>query len=299
MSSVLPGLVQLIALIAEYQQLLLIWSICVPTAMGIIGIVLSYRGSKPSGKAAEKVSPKENIVAQDGAVRSSDPNGGMAANSTPPTRPISKSISFNTVFNLEEFMVRLYKLGFRVQRLKEKEVKQRLIGITRGGEVVLHKVPPNASTRNSATNVAIRAQRPYWKIGLKQLMDCFASANDKVPSFIMDFKGKTLHLGVATLLDRDYLVKGFRLLMHRMLANANFFARSTAILSGPLPAFEGPNAKRNGQSNYRGNVSSGGAATAALTSAALGSRGSPREANKYDDDNDDDVSIDTVTTINL
>jgi hypothetical protein len=146
---------------------------------------------------------------------------------------IKKSISFNTVYNLEEFMVRLYKLGFFVKRLKHGGVeKERFISIDQKGNVCFHKL-----ANVSENDIPRRSASPYFRIPIAQLKECFACEDSPGPSFIMDFKSKTLHLGVSSLVDRDYIVKGIKLIVQRARKNASFLIRSSSLLeNSPTPS---------------------------------------------------------------
>ena len=150
---------------------------------------------------------------------------------TAPARTVKKSISFNTVYNLEEFMVRLYKVGFLVRRLKNGgEEKERFITIDQKGRIRFHKVLESKQKNQQP----VRCPKPYFSFPISTLRECFACDDSDVPSFIMDFQGKTLHLLVATTLDRDYIVKGMNLVVQRAKNNANFLLRSSSLLQdGP------------------------------------------------------------------
>lgn len=147
-----------------------------------------------------------------------------------PVRSIKKSISFNTVYNLEEFMVRLYKVGFLVKRLKNGGVeKERFISIDQKGNIRFHKVLESKHNKQGP----IKCTTPYFSFSIATLKECFVCDENPPPSFIMDFQGKTLHLAVASTLDRDYIVKGMNLVMQRAKNHANFLIRSSSLLDDP------------------------------------------------------------------
>uniref|UniRef100_A0A7S3GR87 Uncharacterized protein n=1 Tax=Spumella elongata TaxID=89044 RepID=A0A7S3GR87_9STRA len=156
---------------------------------------------------------------------------------TAPARTVKKSISFNTVYNLEEFMVRLYKVGFLVRRLKNGgEEKERFITIDQKGRIRFHKVLESKQKNQQP----VRCHKPYFSFPISTLRECFACDDSDVPSFIMDFQGKTLHLLVATTLDRDYIVKGMNLVVQRAKNNANFLLRSSSLLQDGPAVSESP-----------------------------------------------------------
>jgi hypothetical protein len=164
-------------------------------------------------------------------------------------------------------MLRASKLGFEVRRIKDKLRKKRLLGLTNSGDVVLHKL--GIGKFNPAS---VRLQRPYWKLSLRSMADCFECSEAAEPSLILDFKDKMLHLAVDSLLDRDYMVKGFRLLMQRQQQNSSFFTGHA------------PSSSKNRPTS--------GAATA---QAMMGSSSAPKQASgEYVDHDDDEASVASV-----
>jgi len=233
----LPALqARLQSLLNENQQILLIVSICLPLALTMVLIIVRYSKItvpvSDEGKSALKgtISPRGRqslVVNSRLSIKpfSQSSQGGPDAEVQNPSQeqdsPVAAAGGVQTCFNLEEFMLRATKLGFQVTRIKDNARKKRLLGLTKTGDVVLHKL--GSGKINQAS---VRLQRPYWKLSLRSIADCFECAEASEPSLIMDFSKKMLHLGVDSLLDRDYMVKGFRLLMQRLQQNSTFFSGS-------------------------------------------------------------------------
>jgi hypothetical protein len=206
----------------------LIAAIAVVTITALLFVIISYG----------KVLRTELIAVASYKRAVADAQAAAVAPPTPdslefPPMTIKKSISFNTVYNLEEFMVRLYKLGFFVRRLKHGGVvKERFISIDQKGNICFHKLA------NVAENeLPKRSPSPYFRIPIAQLRECFICEDSPEPSLILDFKSKTLHLGVSSLVDRDYIVKGIKLIVQRAKKNASFLIRSSSLLeNSPTPS---------------------------------------------------------------
>lgn len=211
----------------QRYQIQFVVSIGIFLAASILFIVIKYDGLR--SQALLKKQQKEELSAQINGVPKQPSNEEL-----PLIKTVKKSISFNTVYNLEEFMVRLYKIGFLVRRMKAGGVeKERFLSIDQKGNLLFHKL----SSYKNANGEPMRCSSAYFKFPIGQLKDCFACEETPPPSFIMDFKGKTLHLAVHSLIDRDYIVKGLKLIMQRAKNNSNFLLRSSSILDqSPTPS---------------------------------------------------------------
>lgn len=212
--------------IIDGYQIRFVVSIGVVLAASILYIIISF------DKMREKTMVKAKT--DESAPNYELPQGPTENDELPSVKTIKKSISFNTVFNLEEFMVRLYKIGFLVRRMKAGGIeKERFLSIDRKGNLRFHKL----SGSKNANGEPLRCTTPYFKFPIGQLKDCFACEESPPPSFIMDFKGKTLHLAVQSLIDRDYIVKGLKLIMQRAKNNNNFLLRNGTLLEqSPAPS---------------------------------------------------------------
>lgn len=212
-----------IVYLMKIDPLLLIGSLTATVASIIVYIILKY--SRKKEKALTGSSKDIAKALEVPTVKS------PSADKEPDTYTIKKSISFNTVYNLEEFMVRLYKIGFLVRRLKSGGIeKERFISIDQKGSIRFHKVLQSKHNDQAP----VRCHKPYFSFPISTLKECFACDENPPPSFIMEFQGKTLHLAVASTLDRDYIVKGLNLVMQRAKKNSNFLLRSSSLLDGPL-----------------------------------------------------------------
>lgn len=216
-------------LLAAYQ-LEVVGALVVVTACAIIYVFITYE-QKRKIQAERRPSVASMLFgsANDGDGRAADLNDDEQE---APQRTIKKSISFNTVYNLEEFMVRLYKIGFYVVRLKSDGArKERFLSIDQKGNICFHKM---AAVQQH--ELPRRYPTPYFRLPVTKLRECFVCEESPEPSFIMDFKSKTLHLAVNSLTDRDYIVKGIKLIVQRAKNNSNFLLRSSSLLeSAPSP----------------------------------------------------------------
>jgi hypothetical protein len=210
------------------NQLQLITAIAVITITALLFVIISYgKVLRTEQKATEAL---KQVVSDTQAEAAAPPKPDTLEF---PPMTIKKSISFNTVYNLEEFMVRLYKLGFFVKRIKQGGVvKERFISIDQKGNICFHKL-----AKVSENELPKRSPTPYFRIPIAQLRECFACEDSPEPSLILDFKSKTLHLGVSSLVDRDYIVKGIKLIVQRAKKNASFLIRSSSLLeNSPTPS---------------------------------------------------------------
>lgn len=183
---------------------------------------------------------------------------------------VKKNIAFNTVYNLEEFMIRLYKLGFFVIRLKSDGTrKERFISIDQKGKLCFHKLAAIASNEQPKKH-----SKPYIRLPLSSLRECFACDDSPEPAFILDFKSKMLHLAVASFVDRDYIVKGIKLIRLRAQKNSTFLIRNSSLLEDSATPLAPRRRTENGNGEYEEGEGDGG------------------------EDDDDDRSLATMTTMN-
>lgn len=210
--------------VAQIDPLYLIGGIISVVAIVVVSIIISFHQQKEKYLSSNAkllpvdIEPLSIPVPEDNS-------------NVNPARTVKKSISFNTVYNLEEFMVRLYKVGFLVRRLKNGGVeKERFVTIDKKGRIRFHKVLESKQKNQQP----VRCPKPYFSFPIGTLRECFVCDDSDVPSFIMDFPGKSLHLAVASVLDRDYIVKGLNLVVQRAKNNSNFLLRSSSLLQdGP------------------------------------------------------------------
>jgi hypothetical protein len=138
---------------------------------------------------------------------------------------VKKNIAFNTVYDLEEFLVRMYKVGFLVTRLKNGVAKPRIMTIDHKGKFCFHKLMSKGTSKSQP----VKNPKPYFKIPIRILTECFPCDDEGKPTFIMDCKSKILHLGVDSKLDRDYLTKGIQLIMQKTKVNPKFLEKNSYL----------------------------------------------------------------------
>lgn len=117
-----------------------------------------------------------------------------------------KSVSLNTPYDLDDFLFRLYKTGFAVLKLKTNgKQKPRCLSLNLKLELCLHH---GTKKRRSSLSSG-------WKAPFSELLDCFPCEGSTPPSFIMEFKDKTNHLGVSSALDVTYIVNGLKMMISK------------------------------------------------------------------------------------
>ena len=130
-----------------------------------------------------------------------------------------QSESVNTLYNLDDFMLRLYRFGFVVNRIKGNDRKLRCIKINRNGELCIYK-------NYEEKDVVMPSGKPYIRIDLLELRDCFRCEDNT--SFILEFKSKSFHLATRIGLDTSYLVDGFKYLSLEVKADKNYITKCKA-----------------------------------------------------------------------
>jgi hypothetical protein len=126
-----------------------------------------------------------------------------------------QSESVNTVYNLDDFMIRLFKTGFVVKRVKPGEKKIRCLKIDSQARLCLYK-------QFDEKEIVLPIGKPYLRMNFVDLQDSFICEEDNKSAFILDFKEKTLLFTASIPLDAAYLVEGFKNLMQRLKVDKNY-----------------------------------------------------------------------------
>jgi hypothetical protein len=209
----------------EEHQFIIVIGITAFTASAIIAIFLYFS----TQHAVRRNEFKSAIAASDSAappkkdVIPTQPEEKSSAQQ----RVVKKAISYTTVFDLEEFMVRLHKTGLFITRMKGDLGKKRVITIDDKGHLCLHKMLKSDPSYFRDT--------PYFKLSLRLLQECIPLEDKVPPTLLLDFKGKSLYLAVNSVVDRDYMVKGFRQIMAKVKSSDNFLKRSVAQIHTNSP----------------------------------------------------------------
>ena len=151
------------------------------------------------------------VLSPTSAKASGDSSGQSSASSSIPSHknPKYQSECINTIYNLDDFMIRLYKTGFVVKRVKPGEKKVRCLKIDSRGRLCLYK-------QFEEKEIVIPIGKPYMRFELYDLMDTFICEEDNKAAFILEFKEKTLLFTCPLALDANYLVEGFKNLIFRL-----------------------------------------------------------------------------------
>jgi len=116
----------------------------------------------------------------------------------------------NTKFDMDEFILRLFKTAFLVKRVKGDEKKLRCIKINEYCQICLYK------TFVENDSAILPTGQPYIVLPISELSMCFPCDDGKGRTFILEFKQRLLQLETTTLLDANYLVSGFESLAARV-----------------------------------------------------------------------------------
>lgn len=119
------------------------------------------------------------------------------------------SISCNTSFDLDDFLVRMYKTGFFVHRVKDGIAKARCIVVNENCEFCMYK-----DVRPALLSAAFVA--PYATYPMTDLRDSFQCDGPLSPNFILEFRSKTIHFTAPSALDAAYLAEGFKAVVGRL-----------------------------------------------------------------------------------
>ena len=236
----------------------------------------------------------------------SSPRSGRNNNSFPPNTPTTNSIqpvssqqapfttpkskgsnysidqSTNTIYDLEEFMTRLFKSYFVVYRYKDGSLKlesqkKRLMKMNDHCELIFYKnfqekgplkrnesqMTETASVHTSMTNLTdassitkyIAMGSPYIRLPLSELVQCIVCDEESFSggthrTFLLEFKHKTMHLRASLGIDNSYLIKGFQQLIARINADKSYLdhwkgkMKSGGDLSSPVPLPPSSNKKK-------------------------------------------------------
>lgn len=126
-----------------------------------------------------------------------------------------QSESVNTVYNLDDFMIRLFKTGFVVKRVKPGEKKVRCLKIDSRVRLCLYK-------QFEEKEIVVPIGKPYLRMDFMDLQDSFICEEDNKAAFILDFKEKTLLFTCPLALDANYLVEGFKNLIQRLKVDKDY-----------------------------------------------------------------------------
>jgi len=225
------SMISLIATIASYlvvyEQLLLTVLLGTLTGLSVVYTVLYYTKQQLKRKIDKKKSErdiKSGETTTHNAVRLKSISLNPAINEKQATTVDTPTIkTIQSEYDLEFFMIRLYKNGIAVTRLKEGMEKSRGLSLNRLGEICMHKI--TISTWKPTTG------SPFVRFPISRLIGCFHAEGTSIPSFIMDFKVKTWHLAVDSPSEVNYIVKGFKLMGERMRKDNQFMSSVTKLLS--------------------------------------------------------------------
>lgn len=220
---------QIIEYAIKYEQLLITVLVGTVTALSILVVILHHIKRNLKARVEKEKTKLKKVESKVELNVVPIPSNNQTANVT--ITEIKKEISIkespdkhiNTEYNLEEFLIRLFKTGIAVTRLKEGLEKQRCIGLNKNGEICMHKI--------THPNVKPNANAAFVRFPISKLIGCFHSTGTSKPSFIMDFKVKIWHLAVETALDANYIVKGFKTMTERASREHNFVKNLTNLLS--------------------------------------------------------------------
>lgn len=118
-----------------------------------------------------------------------------------------------SIFNFDDFMLRLHRSAIVVNKYKDKETKSRCLRIGSDCDLKLYKL-------YRTDNGEVTPLGPsYLRLPLADLLDCFecrASNKSACKSFILEFRSKSLQLSAVSGMDTKQLLRGFRHLASRI-----------------------------------------------------------------------------------
>jgi hypothetical protein len=153
-----------------------------------------------------------------------------------PAQEKNRSSSFNQPVDgtMEAFFHCATTTGINVNKIKGKEIQNRIISITRKAEFCIHKHVNRSLTKPSLS-------RPYIKIPLKDLTSCFVITDSDVPTFLIGFKNKN-YIFTHSNKDRvQIIVNGFQHIIHGIKKQKDYLTNFSSMLIGYITSFESRN----------------------------------------------------------
>lgn len=285
----------IVSYLVAYEQLLVTVLLGILTALSVLYTILYYTKQELKRKIENKKKQKISEVRINKSVETTTDQHDVimkpiSANSSGEKQivkvgtPTTKTIQ--SEYNLEHFMIRLYKNGVAVTRLKEGMEKSRGISLNRLGQICMHKV--SSSTWKPTTG------SPFVRFPLEKLIGCFHAEGTSMPSFIMDFKVKTWHLAVSSWNEVNFVVIGFKLMAEKLRTDKNEFMSSVVTLLSKQTSSQSQHSSSNMSSKREHKV---------LTASPPSRKGSTSTAaallfpqTSGNDDDDDALSVSTINT---
>ena len=287
----------IVSYLVAYEQLLVTVLLSILTALSVLYTILYYtkqelkrkienkKKQKISevriNKSVETTTDQHDVIMKPISANSSGEKQIVSVVGTPTTKTIQSE------YNLEHFMIRLYKNGVAVTRLKEGMEKSRGISLNSLGQICMHKV--SSSTWKPTTGF------PFVRFSLEKLIGCFHAEGTSMPSFIMDFKVKTWHLAVDSWYEVNFVVIGFKLMAEKLRTDKEFMSSVVTLLSK----------QTSSQSQHSSSNMSSKREHKVLTASPPSRKGStstaaallfPQASGNNDDDDDDALSVSTINT---
>ena len=287
----------IVSYLVAYEQLLVTVLLGILTALSVLYTILYYtkqelkrkieykKKQKISevriNKSVETTTDQHDVIMKPISANSCGEKQIVSVVGTPTTKTIQSE------YNLEHFMIRLYKNGVAVTRLKEGMEKSRGISLNRLGQICMHKV--SSSTWKPTTG------SPFVRFSLEKLIGCFHAEGTSMPSFIMDFKEKTWHLAVGSWYEVNFVVIGFKLMAEKLRTDKSEFMSSVVTLLSKQTSSQLQHSSSNMSSKREHKV---------LTASPPSRKGSTStaaallfpQASGNDDDDDDALSVSTINT---
>lgn len=285
----------IVSYLVAYEQMLVTVLLGTLTALSVVYTVLYYTKQELKRKIEKK--KKISEVRINKSTETTDQNAVISkpipANSSGEKRittatvvsPTTKTIQ--SEYNLEHFMIRLYKNGVAVTRLKEGMEKSRGISLNRMGEICMHKVASSSTWKPTGGS-------PFVRFPLSRLIGCFHAEGTSMPSFIMDFKVKTWHLAVGSSIEVNYIVRGFKIMGEKLRTDDEFLNSVISLLSKQTSLqSQHPSSNMPSKQEYK-----------VLTASPPSRKGSTSTAaallfpqtSSGNDDDDDALSVSTINT---
>jgi uncharacterized membrane protein YciS (DUF1049 family) len=287
----------IVSYLVAYEQLLVTVLLGILTALSVLYTILYYtkqeikrkienkKKQKISevriNKSVETTTDQHDVIVKPISVNSSGEKQIVTVG-TPTTKTIQSE------YNLEHFMIRLYKNGVAVTRLKEGMEKSRGISLNRLGQICMHKVSSSSTWKPTTGS-------PFVRFPLEKLIGCFHAEGTSMPSFIMDFKVKTWHLAVGSWYEVNFIVIGFKLMAEKLRTDKDEFMSSVVTLLSKQTSSQSQHSSSNMSSKREHKV---------LTASPPSRKGSTSTAaallfpqtSGNDDDDDDALSVSTINT---
>lgn len=201
----------------------------------------------------------------------------------------SKGTPQNTEYDWDDFYSRLAKTGVLVKRVKAGECKPRCLSLNVKGKLCLHKLPLRSGVR-------LNTMKPYIKISLMEVKDCFAVDDIVPPQMIIELPTKTIMLSMKQKIDVRLVCKGINaLVMNLKSRNLQYFNEvKSKIAEHAIAGKAGGLTARNmnAESNYENlayDDDNHSVATSNTNLSASFRDGDNDSEAAYDEDDDDDA----------